>query len=103
MSTPVRLAVIGTGMFGLMHLRAYKQLERAGRAVVVAAAYSGRDRARAEMRAREFGVRLYDDYHGSKRLWRFPDGHHIAIMEPPAKFWGEVLNFWRTNALTMSK
>jgi predicted dehydrogenase len=63
MSTPVRLAVIGTGMFGLMHLRAYKQLERAGRATLVAAAHAGRDRARAELRAREFGVRLYDDYH----------------------------------------
>jgi predicted dehydrogenase len=62
MSRPVRLAVIGTGMFGLMHLRCYKQLERAGRATLVAAAHGGRDRDRAEARAREFGVRLYDDY-----------------------------------------
>ena len=51
MAEPVRLGVIGTGVFGLMHLRCYKQLERAGRAVLVAAAYSGRGRNRAEMRA----------------------------------------------------
>ena len=51
------------GVFGLMHLRCYKQLERAGRAVLVAAAYSGRGRNRAEMRALDSGRRLYDDYH----------------------------------------
>ena len=45
----------------------------------------------------KFGRRLYDGYPGPKRLWRFPEGNHISIPEPPAKFWGEVLNFWQTN------
>ena len=45
----------------------------------------------------KFGLRLYDSYTGPKQLWRFPDGYHISIMAPPAKFWGEVVNFWQTN------
>ncbi len=53
----------------------------------------GRDQVVPE----KFGLRLYDGYAGSKRLWRFPDGNHISIMEPPDKFWSEVLKFWRTN------
>lgn len=45
----------------------------------------------------KFGLRLYDGYAGPKRLWRFPDGYHISIKEPPAAFWNEVINFWQTN------
>jgi len=45
----------------------------------------------------KFGLRLYDGYAGPKRLWRFPDGRHISIREPPEQFWGEVLNFWGRN------
>lgn len=79
MAEPVRLGVIGTGVFGLMHLRCYKQLERAGRAVLVAAAYSGRGRNRAEMRAREFGLRLYDDYHA---MLQREDLDGVSIVTP---------------------
>lgn len=53
----------------------------------------GKDRVIPE----KFGLRLYENYAGPKQLWRFADGNHISIMEPPAKFWGEVLDFWRTN------
>jgi uncharacterized protein len=45
----------------------------------------------------KFGLRLYDGYAGPKRLWSFPDGGHISIMEPSAMFWGAVLAFWQTN------
>jgi pimeloyl-ACP methyl ester carboxylesterase len=55
---------------------------------------------RDEVVPEEFGLRLYDRYAGPKRLWSFPDGDHISIMEPPEKFWGEVLDFWRTNNRT---
>lgn len=48
----------------------------------------------------QFGLRLYDGYRAAKRLWRFPDGHHISIGEPAARFWGEVLEFWQTNIAT---
>jgi uncharacterized protein len=43
----------------------------------------------------KFGLRLYNDYAGPKRLWEFPQGGHIEIGEPPAKFWKEVVEFWR--------
>jgi uncharacterized protein len=43
-----------------------------------------------------FGRRLYDGYTGPKRLWNFPGGTHITIMEPPSQFWEEVLDFWMT-------
>jgi pimeloyl-ACP methyl ester carboxylesterase len=52
---------------------------------------------RDEVVPEKFGLRLYDSYAGPKRLWSFPDGYHITIMEPPEQFWGEVLNFWQTN------
>jgi uncharacterized protein len=45
-----------------------------------------------------FGQRLYDGYTGPKRLWKFPGGSHITIMEPPQQFWGEVLDFWMTGS-----
>ena len=45
----------------------------------------------------KFGHRLYDGYAGPKRLWEFPDGEHASIMEPPAIFWQEVVEFWQTS------
>ncbi len=53
----------------------------------------GRDQVVPE----KFGLRLYNDYVGPKRLWEFPQGGHIEIGETPAKFWKEVVEFWRTN------
>lgn len=51
---------------------------------------------RDEVVPEKFGLRLYARYIGPKRLWSFPDGQHISIMEPPEKFWAEVLDFWKT-------
>jgi uncharacterized protein len=45
----------------------------------------------------KFGLRLYNGYGGPKRLWEFPQAGHIEIPEPAEKFWGEVLEFWRTS------
>ncbi len=45
----------------------------------------------------QFGLRLYDGCAGPEKLRRFPDGEHVSIMEPPARFWGEAINFWMTN------
>lgn len=56
----------------------------------------GRDKVVPE----KFGLRLYNDYAGPKKLWEFPQGVHIEIAEPPAKFWGEVVEFWQTNRPT---
>jgi hypothetical protein len=53
----------------------------------------GRDRVVPE----QFGRSLYNGYAGPKRLWEYPESGHIVIGEPPAKFWGEILDFWRTN------
>ena len=49
-----------------------------------------------------FGVKLYDSYGGPKRLWTFDEGGHLSIMEPPSKFWSEVMAFWRTNRGTLN-
>jgi pimeloyl-ACP methyl ester carboxylesterase len=57
----------------------------------VAVMVDGRD----DIVPEKFGRRLYDGYTGPKRLWQFPGGFHITIMEPPAQFWGEVLGFWQ--------
>jgi pimeloyl-ACP methyl ester carboxylesterase len=51
----------------------------------------------------KFGRELYRSYAGPKQLWEFPDGGHITIGEPPAKFWGQVLQFWQTNTSVASK
>ena len=45
----------------------------------------------------QFGLRLYDSYAGPKKLWKFPQGQHIEIAEPPEKFWKEVVEFWQSN------
>jgi pimeloyl-ACP methyl ester carboxylesterase len=51
---------------------------------------------RDEVVPEKFGLRLYNDYAGPKRLWEFPQGGHIEIAEPPEKFWSEVVQFWQT-------
>jgi len=47
----------------------------------------------------KFGLRLYNGYGGPKRLWKFPSGEHATIMEPPAQFWKEVVEFWHMNLI----
>ena len=59
----------------------------------VAVVVDGRDNVVPE----RFGKRLYNGYSGPKRLWEFPQSGHITIDEPVARFWSEVLDFWRTN------
>jgi len=49
----------------------------------------------------KFGIRLYDEYQGPKRLWNFPDGRHIQIGEPAEQFWREATDFWMTNAVAL--
>jgi len=44
-----------------------------------------------------FGLGLYRNYTGPKKLWEFPDGEHCQIMEEPSKFWKEVIDFWQAN------
>lgn len=56
----------------------------------------GRDKVVPE----RFGLQLYEGCAAPKRLWRFPNGHHISIMEPAAKFWGDVFDFWHLNTAT---
>jgi uncharacterized protein len=46
----------------------------------------------------KFGLQLYECYAGPKRLRQFSNGTHITIMEPPERFWNEVLEFWKTNS-----
>jgi hypothetical protein len=48
----------------------------------------------------KFGLSLYNGYAGSKQLWEFPRGGHTAIVEPPDKFWKEVVAFWQANQTT---
>jgi uncharacterized protein len=47
----------------------------------------------------KFGLRLYNGYPGPKKLWEFQEGGHCQIMEPPSKFWNEVVEFWQTGQL----
>jgi pimeloyl-ACP methyl ester carboxylesterase len=44
----------------------------------------------------KFGINLFEGYVGPKRLWTFEDGGHLSINDSPPKFWGEVLEFWRS-------
>ena len=53
---PVRVAVVGAGVFGRNHLRVYRELERAGAAVELAAVIDPSEAARTKAEA-DFGVR----------------------------------------------
>lgn len=45
----------------------------------------------------KYGLRLYNDYGGPKKLWEFPNGSHCQIKEPHTKFWEEAVAFWQEN------
>jgi pimeloyl-ACP methyl ester carboxylesterase len=45
----------------------------------------------------KFGLHLFNGYSGPKKLWGFPNGGHAMIMEPPEKFWKEVIGFWQSS------
>lgn len=45
----------------------------------------------------KFGLRLYNDYTGPKKLWEFPEGRHCEIYVPQTKFWKEAVAFWQNN------
>ena len=62
MADAIRIGVIGTGVFGISHLRVFKQAQNEGRTVLVAACSSGRDPARDQERKDEFGIPIYTDW-----------------------------------------
>ena len=74
-----RLAVVGGGRFGLMHLRAYKQLEREGRAELAGLADVNEELL--AQRGKEFGVRTYTDYQQLIAKER-PDGVSVVTPDP---------------------
>ncbi len=45
----------------------------------------------------KFGLRLYNGYNGPKKLWRFPNGAHCQISNPPTQFWKEAIAFWQAD------
>ena len=47
---------------------------------------------------KKFSLQLYGGYAGPKKLWEFPDGEHCQIMESPAEFWKEVVEFWQSHS-----
>jgi predicted dehydrogenase len=51
-ANPLRIAVVGTGIFGRNHLRVYKELEQAGEAVQLVAVVDPNDAAAAEAAAK---------------------------------------------------
>lgn len=57
---PIRIGVVGVGVFGLFHLRAFRQKQREGKCELVCAAASSR--TRLDERCAEFGIRGYTDW-----------------------------------------
>jgi uncharacterized protein len=45
----------------------------------------------------KFGLRLYNDYEGPKKLWEYPNGVHCEIYIPHEKFWTDAVAFWQSN------
>lgn len=46
-----------------------------------------------------FGERLYDEYHGPKKIWHIPSaGHNSIPLSPTSAWWQEVFDFLTTNA-----
>ncbi len=41
-----------------------------------------------------FGHRLFDGYAGPKKLWEYPECHHVQLGESPETFWKAVTEFW---------
>ena len=46
---------------------------------------------------KRFGLRLYDNYAGPKRLWECPQATHDSLMFQPPAVWKQVVAFWQTN------
>jgi hypothetical protein len=64
----------------------------------VAMLVGGRDNVVPE----KFGRRLYDAYHGPKRLWEFPEGNHGTVMQQPSEMWTQIIDFWKSNVVTVN-
>ncbi len=41
-----------------------------------------------------FGHRLFDGYVGPKKMWEYPNCHHVQLGESPETFWKAVTAFW---------
>jgi len=74
---PIRVAVIGAGTFGFVHLKTYSQLAREGRVEIVAAA----DVSEAALAAcaKEFGVPTYRDY---QDMLAAEKPHAVSVVTP---------------------
>lgn len=77
MTCPVRVGVIGGGIWGAHHLRAAQQLERAG--VVHLVAVATRTQQSADRLAGEFGIPGYVDY---RRLLDHEDLDAVTVATP---------------------
>lgn len=76
-SAPIRMAVIGAGSFGAVHLKTYEQLAREGRVELAGVAdRSPEARARCE---RELGIAVYEDHRALLEQAR-PDG--VSVVTP---------------------
>jgi len=73
----VRLGVIGTGTFGVNHLRAYKQLEYEGKACLAAA--SDLDEERLARLKDELGMNIYTDY---REMLKKEDLDGVSVVTP---------------------
>ncbi|MFO1478355.1 MAG: alpha/beta fold hydrolase [Verrucomicrobiota bacterium] len=55
----------------------------------LAVAVAGQDRVVPQ----KLGRKLFEGYHGPKRLWEFPDEDHGSVMLQPASTWKEFIGF----------
>jgi uncharacterized protein len=46
----------------------------------------------------KFGRRLFEDYHGPKRLWVSDESSHETIHDQTPEFWRELIAFWHEEA-----
>lgn len=60
MSEVLRIGIVGSGIFGQMHLKAFTQLQNEGKAELAAIADIVREKR--EKAAQEYGVKPYEDY-----------------------------------------
>lgn len=77
MSVKPRICVIGGGIFGLMHLRAFHQLKQEGRCEFLALADVSEKTRR--LREQEFGVRTYADF---REMLDKEKPHGVTIATP---------------------
>lgn len=45
-----------------------------------------------------FGRKLYDGYHGPKRIWESPQAGHDDLLNRPESWWKELVAFWKENS-----